>query len=77
VTIGVNRGQVLAARAETEDFYGAIDAVEAKLETQLRRYKERLQDRKRLPGDDGRGGAGGGPSDETGDRTLPTEGKTP
>ncbi len=44
VTIHAPRGTRFTARAENADLRAAIDAVESRLETQIRNWKERLVD---------------------------------
>ena len=39
----------LVARDEAPTFHGAVDLVVHKVEGQLRRYKEKIQDRRRTP----------------------------
>jgi len=46
ITIHVN-GVTLHGEEETDDFYSSIDRVTDKIEKQLRRYKDRLRERRR------------------------------
>lgn len=47
VVCGVVRGQQLVAKATHEDLYQAIDEAVHKLREHLKRYKERIRERKR------------------------------
>ena len=46
VMITLHSGYVLKGQETTEDMYSSIDLVMAKIERQVRRYKEKLQDRR-------------------------------
>ena len=40
-------GAILSAREENEDMYAAIDLIFEKLEKQLKKYKEKMKNRRR------------------------------
>jgi ribosomal subunit interface protein len=44
--VGAPRHQTFVARGESADLRGAIDGVEAKLEAQIRQWKDRMQGRR-------------------------------
>src|SRR6185436_17832106 len=46
VVITLHNGIVLKGREITEDMYSSIDLVMAKIERQVRRYKDRIRDHK-------------------------------
>jgi ribosomal subunit interface protein len=49
-SVHVPRGTTLVAKAEAEDMRAALDALEARLLTQARKLKERLDGRRKVPG---------------------------
>jgi putative sigma-54 modulation protein len=50
VMITLHSGFVIKGQETTEDMYSSIDLVMAKIERQVRRYKEKLQDRRPMEG---------------------------
>ena len=44
MSAGLNRGQTIVGKAESDDMYAAIDLAIDKLSRQLRRHKEKLSD---------------------------------
>ena len=50
VVITLHNGFVIRGEESTEDMYSSIDLVMAKIERQVRRYKEKLRDRRAAPG---------------------------
>lgn len=50
VNITLHNGIVLKGREATEDLYSSIDLVMAKVERQVRRYKDKIRDHKPAPG---------------------------
>ena len=49
VLVNAEHKHDLVARDEGSDFQGAVDLAVHKMETQLRRYKERIQQHRRTP----------------------------
>src|SRR5947207_65923 len=52
VNINLHNGIALKGRESTEDMYSSIDLAIAKIERQVRRYKERIRDHKPHTGDE-------------------------
>lgn len=50
-TVGAAKGVVFSSHAESIDLETAINAAEVKIEAQVRRYKDRLTDRRTRHGD--------------------------
>lgn len=51
VTITLHNGIVLKGQETTEDMYSSIDLVMAKIERQVRRYKDRIRRHRQAPGE--------------------------
>ena len=49
VLVNAEHKHDMVARDEGSDFQGAVDLAVHKMETQLRRYKERIQEHRRTP----------------------------
>ena len=49
VLVNAEHKHDLVARDEASNFHGAVDLAVHKMETQLRRYKERIQNHRRRP----------------------------
>lgn len=49
VLVNAEHKHDLVARDEASNFHGAVDLAVHKMENQLRRYKERIQQRRRTP----------------------------
>jgi putative sigma-54 modulation protein len=49
VLVNAEHKHDMVARDESSDFQGAVDLAVHKMETQLRRYKERIQEHRRTP----------------------------
>jgi putative sigma-54 modulation protein len=49
VLVNAEHNHDLVARDQAPDFYGAVDLAVHKMESQLRRYKERIQEKRRTP----------------------------
>jgi len=48
MNVGLRKGVILAAHAEADDITSCINIVEARVESQLRKYKERIQSHRKM-----------------------------